>query len=143
MEKLDYSAEVRKHGSMTVRLLLVAAGTCFVVLGVLGAFLPVLPTTPFLLLAAACYARASTRFYNFLLNSRAFGPTIREWQRHRSIAWRTKIFSITLMALTLSASIVFFVEDPRYRAALAVFGVLLALYLYRLPSRDRPPKKPA
>src|SRR3989338_7975544 len=140
MEKYDYSAEMRKHNSLTVRLAFLALGTLFVALGIAGAFLPVLPTTPFLLLAAACYARASTRFYNFLLNSRAFWPTIREWQRHRSIAWRTKIFSIALMALTLSASIVFFVEDPRSRAALAVFGVLLALYLYRLPSRDRPPK---
>ena len=101
---------------------LVLAGTGFVGLGILGAFLPVLPTTPFMLLAAACYARASTRFYNGLLNNRAFGPTIREWRRYRSIPYRTKWTAIGLMAVTLTASIVFAVEDPWLRAALAAFG---------------------
>lgn len=138
MEKQDYSAEVRKHGSMTVRVLLVIAGSVFVALGVIGAFLPVLPTTPFLLLAAACYARASTRFYNVLLNSRSFGPAILEWQRHRSIPWRTKLWSIALMTATLSSSIIFFVRDPRIQISLAVLGLLLAIRLYRIPSRDRP-----
>lgn len=138
MEKQDYSAEMRKHGSMTVRVLLVIAGSVFVVLGVIGAFLPLLPTTPFLLLAAACYARASTRFYNFLLNNRSFGPTILEWQRHRSIPWRTKLWSIALMTAMLSTSIIFFVKDPRLQIALALFGVLMAVHMYRIPSRDRP-----
>lgn len=138
MEKQDYSAEMRKHGSMTVRVLLVIAGSVFVVLGVIGAFLPVLPTTPFLLLAAACYARASTRFYNFLLNNRSFGPTILEWQRHRSIPWRTKLWAIALMTVTLSSSIIFFVRDPKLQIGLAVLGVLLAVQMYRIPSRDRP-----
>ena len=108
---------------------LVLAGTGFVGLGILGAFLPVLPTTPFMLLAAACYARASTRFYNGLLNNRAFGPTIREWRRYRSIPYRTKWTAIGLMAVTLTASIVFAVEDPWLQASLAAFGVLLAASL--------------
>lgn len=138
MKKQDYSADMRKHGSMTVRVLLVIAGSVFVVLGVIGAFLPVLPTTPFLLLAAACYARASTRFYNFLLNNRSFDPTIQEWLRHRSIPWRTKLWSIALMTATLSSSIIFFVKDPRLQFGLALFGLLLTLYIYCIPSRDRP-----
>jgi uncharacterized membrane protein YbaN (DUF454 family) len=121
-----------------VRVALVVAGTGFVGLGVLGAFLPVLPTTPFMLLAAACYARASTRFYNGLLNNRLFGPTVREWRRHRSIPYRTKCTAIALMAITLTASIVFAVEDGRMQFALAAFGVLLAAWMARIPSRDRP-----
>ncbi len=94
-----------------------------------------LPTTPFLILAAACYARASRRFYNALLNNRTFGPTILEWREHRSMAYRTKIAAIILMTLTLATSIVFFVESPWLQAALALFGVGLAVYLYRIPSR--------
>ena len=85
MQPHDFSHEISVHPSRAVRVALVVAGTGFVGLGILGAFLPVLPTTPFMLLAAACYARASTRFYNGLLNNRAFGPTIREWRRYRSI----------------------------------------------------------
>jgi uncharacterized membrane protein YbaN (DUF454 family) len=138
MEPEDYSAEVRKPGSLTVRVMLVAAGTLCVGLGIVGLFMPVLPTTPFLLLAAACYARASSRFYNWLLNNRTFGPTIREWRRYRSIPYRTKLTAIALMAVTLTSSIVFFVRSPALQAALAVLGVLLAVWMYRIPSRDRP-----
>ncbi|MDH4134223.1 MAG: YbaN family protein [Gammaproteobacteria bacterium] len=134
----DYSAEMRKHDSLTVRLLFLALGTAFVALGIAGAFLPVLPTTPFMLLAAACYARASSRFYNWLLNHRWFGPTIIEWRRYRSIPYRVKWTAIVLMAVTLSISIVFFVPWLELQLALAAFGVMLALYLYHIPSRDRP-----
>ncbi|HSD61334.1 MAG TPA: YbaN family protein [Burkholderiales bacterium] len=65
MDRQDYSHHVRKHRLFTVRLLFAGLGTLFVALGILGFFLPVLPTTPFLLLAAGCYARASGRFYNW------------------------------------------------------------------------------
>ena len=138
MTPQDNSHETAVHPSRAVRVALVVAGIAFVGLGILGAFLPVLPTTPFMLLAAACFARASTRFYNALLNNRAFGPTILEWRRHRSIPYRTKWTAIALMAATLAASIVFAVEDRRVQAALAVFGVLLAIWMARIPSRDRP-----
>lgn len=140
MERRDHSAEMRKHRSLTVRLFFLALGTLFVALGIAGAFLPVLPTTPFMLLAAACYARASTRFYNGLLNNRLFGPTILEWRRYRSIPYRVKWTAIVLMAVTLGISIVFFVPWPELQAALTIFGILLGAYLYNIPSRDRPPR---
>lgn len=137
-EKIDYSAEMNRHDSPAMRLLFVTLGTLFVFLGIAGALLPVLPTTPFMLLAAACYARASSRFYNWLLNNPTFGPAILEWRRHRSIPWRVKLTAIALMATTMSFSIVFFVPWPELQVALALFGLLLATYLYRIPSRDRP-----
>ena len=133
----DYTHHVRKHPSYPVRVLLVVAGSGCVAAGVAGIFLPVLPTTPFLLLAAACYARASRRFYNALLNNRLFGPAILEWQQHRSIRYRTKLAAILLMTLTFAVSIVFFVEDVRLQAGLALIGIVLVVYLYRIPSRDR------
>lgn len=138
MEKSDFSADIRKHRSLTVRLAFLALGSLFVVLGIAGVFLPVLPTTPFMLLAAACYARASVRFYNWLLNNRLFGPTILDWQRYRSIPYRVKWTAIILMGVTLCISIVFFVPWPELQIALALFGILLGAYLYTLPSRDRP-----
>ena len=137
-QKVDYSAEMNKHDSPAVRLLFAFLGTLFVLLGIAGAFLPVLPTTPFMLLAAGCEARAASRFYNWLLNNPAFGPTILEWRRHRSLPWRVKLTAIALMAATLGISIVFFVPWPELQAALALFGLLLATYMYRIPSRDRP-----
>ena len=134
----DYSDHVRKHPSPSVRVALVLAGSGVLVVGLVGVFLPVLPTTPFLLVAAACYARASRRFYNALLNSRLFGPAILEWQQHRAIAWRTKLTAIALMSLTLATSIVFFVENPWLRMTLALVGFVLGVWLYRIPSRDAP-----
>lgn len=138
MEKHDYSAEMRKHNSLTVRLAFLMLGTLFMALGIAGIFLPVLPTTPFMLLAATCYARASTRCYNWLLNNRLFGPTILEWRRYRSIPYRVKWSAIVLMGLTLSISIMYFVPWPVLQVALAIFGILLGAYLYNIPSRDRP-----
>lgn len=137
-QRIDYSAEMNKHDFLAVRALFVILGTLFVLLGIAGIFLPVLPTTPFMLLAAACYARASTRFYNWLLNDPTFGPTILEWRRHHSIPWRVKLTAIGLMAATMGISIVFFVPWPELQLALALFGLLLATYMYRIPSRDRP-----
>lgn len=137
-EPVDYSHEARNHDSRVVRALFLAAGLVFLALGMLGVFLPVLPTTPFLLLAAACFARGSTRFYNWLLNNPVFGPTILEWRRHRSIPWRTKITAIVLMSLTLAVSVFFFVEDAYLQWVLGALGLLLAAWLYSVPSRDRP-----
>lgn len=131
----DYSHEVRPHDSRAMRALFLGLGLLFVGLGILGAVLPVLPATPFMLLAAASFARASPRFYNWLLNTRTFGPLIREWRRYRSIPYRTKLWAIALMAGTLAVSILFFVSDPLLQALLAVLGVLLALWMYSIPSR--------
>jgi uncharacterized membrane protein YbaN (DUF454 family) len=129
---------VRPHASPIVRALLIVAGSTCVALGVLGIFLPLLPTTPFLLLAAACYARASRRFYDWLLANRTFGPLILEWRRHRSIPYRTKLYAIGLMSLTLGTSIVFFVPLLWVKILLAIFGVSMAIWMYRMPSRDAP-----
>lgn len=137
-DRVDYSHEVRVHNSRALRLMFAALGTLFVGLGLLGAVLPVLPTTPFMLLAAGCFVRASPRFYNWLLNTRAFGPLIREWRQYHAIPWKTKLTAIALMAATLTISIVFFVKQPYAQIAMALFGIGLAVWLYRIPSRDRP-----
>ena len=128
----------RVHSSRLVRGLFVVGGAICVALGMAGLLLPVLPTTPFMLLAAYCFARASPRLHRRLLDSRSFGPMIREWQRHRALAWRTKLTAIVLMSATLAVSIVFFVRQPTLQLILALLGVALAVWLYRIPSRDRP-----
>ena len=125
----------REHGSPVVRAVFFVAGVAALALGVAGVFLPLLPTTPLVLLAAACFARSYRPFHEWLVAHRLFGPLLREWHEHRSIPYRTKLFAIGMMAVTLGASIVFFVEPPWLKAALAVFGVALGAWLYRLPSR--------
>ena len=133
----DDGADVRPHDSRVVRAILLTAGTLCVALGVIGLILPGLPTTPFLLLAAACYARASERFYLWLLRNPALGPTIREWRRHRSIPYRTKIVTIALMTTTIGVSIALLARYPLAQVALALIGGVVGVWLYRIPSRDR------
>lgn len=128
---------VREHDSPLLRGLLIAAGVLCVLLGIIGIFLPLLPTTPLILLAAACFARSSRRFHDWLLANRTFGPLIREWEQHRSIPRRTKLTAIGLMSLMLAVSIVFFVEPLWLQALLVLLGVGLAIWLYRIPSRPQ------
>jgi len=95
---------------------------------------PVLPTTPFVLLAAACYLRASTRLHDRLLRSRTFGPTIVAWQEHRAIPPRAKALAIVMVTATFAISVVFVFESFAVRAGLAAFGAILVIWLARRPS---------
>lgn len=135
-ERRDYSHEVRKHKFVWVQVAFVALGTLFLLVGIVGMFVPVLPTTPFLLLATACYARSSRRFYNWLMNHPAFGPLIVEWRTHRSIPRRVKMIAVATMVLTFGSSILFVIKDGGMQLAMAVFGLIMAIRLYRIPSRD-------
>jgi uncharacterized membrane protein YbaN (DUF454 family) len=117
-----------------VRAIFVVLGTMFLGLGALGLVLPVLPTTPFVLLAAACYLRASERLHRRLVTSRTFGPTIVAWQDHGAIPPRAKAIAIALIILTFGFSILFAVEPPIMRAGLAALGIVLVIWLARRPS---------
>jgi uncharacterized membrane protein YbaN (DUF454 family) len=121
-----------------VRLVFAALGTLFLLLGALGLFLPVLPTTPFLLLATACYARASRRIFSWLLEHPRFGPLIREWREHRSMPYRAKRSALVLIALSFTVSIVFFVPGWPAQLAMGVGGLVLMAWIARIPSRDAP-----
>lgn len=121
-----------------LRLLFAGLGTLFVLLGFLGIFLPVLPTTPFLLLAAACYARASRRIFGWLLGHRRFGPLIREWREHRSMPYRAKRTALLLIALSFAVSITFFVPGWPAKLAMGAGGLALMAWIARIPARDAP-----
>jgi len=127
----------RPHGSPVVRALFFVAGVVSLALGIAGIFLPVLPTTPLVLLAATCFARSYRPFHEWLLNHRVLGPTLRDWYEHRSLKRRTKLVAITTMAAGLGASIMFFVEHAWLDALLVALGIVLGVWLYRLPTREK------
>lgn len=127
--------EARTHASATVRALMIAAGTLSLVLGVIGIFTPVLPTTPFVLLAAACYARGSERVFRWLLGHRTFGPLVADWHRYRSIPRRIKWIALAMMATSLGVSIALFVPAGWMQAAVAAIGLSGAVYVWRIPDR--------
>ncbi len=133
----DYSHELDLHRSRAVRYAYFAGGVVSLGLGVIGVFLPVLPTTPFLLLAAACFVRSSARFYNWLLNHRLFGSSIRNWRRTGAIPLKAKLIAITLIALTIGASILFVIPLWPVKLLLAVIGVSVSVYLATRPTLTR------
>lgn len=84
-----------------MRLLWAAGGWIGVALGVIGTVLPVVPTVPFLLLAAFCFARSSPRLYHWLMNHPRFGGPLRDWQAHHAIGRRVKVVALLMMAAGL------------------------------------------
>ncbi len=119
----------------TKKLLLITAGTICVGLGIIGLVLPVVPTSPFLLLAAACYARSSKRFYNRLLANPIFGPPIRQWREEKSIPVRAKWLAIAMILVTFSVTVIFILEDTPARLIMSLIGFLVIVFLCRIPSR--------
>ncbi len=126
-----------EHGSRWVRALFLVAGSLAFILACFGVFLPLLPATPLFILAAACFARAYRPFHDWMLAHRWLGPFLHEWYTHRSIPFRTKIVAIVTMLASFGASILLFVRPPWLQAALAACALALAVWMYRIPSRDR------
>jgi hypothetical protein len=87
------------------KALLIFTGTVCVALGVLGMFLPLLPTTVFLLMAAYCYSRSSERFHTWLLTNRLFGPYINNYKSGKGISVRQKVSTISILWLSIGVSI--------------------------------------
>lgn len=88
-----------------MRILWLAAGLFFTGLGIVGAFLPILPTTVFLLVATACFARSSPRLHGWLVNHPTFGPPIRNWELHGAISRAAKVLAIVTMLVVLGLSL--------------------------------------
>ena len=118
-----------------VRGLLIALGWASLAIAAVGVVLPVVPTTPFVLLAAACFARASDRLHAWLLGNRWFGPSIERWQTSRSISPRAKWTAIPLVAVSVTASALLVVEELILQGLLLGTGFVVALFLLRLPTR--------
>ena len=111
------------------RPLLIVAGTLLVGLGIIGIFMPVLPTTPFLLLAAACYARSSQRFYHWLLNNKWFGNYIKNYVQKKGVPLKVKILAITWLWITIGFSVVFAVEVFLVRLILIVTAIGVSIHI--------------
>lgn len=128
----------KPSSSRTVRWLLWLAGTVSLALGLIGVVLPGLPTTPFVLLAAACYAKASPRLHAWLLNHRFLGPMVRDWEQHRSLTRRTKTVAIGSMVVMVSLSAWGFRHQPWVLAALLAAAAIGLIVVARIPTRERP-----
>ncbi|KRC12412.1 hypothetical protein ASE11_01100 [Hydrogenophaga sp. Root209] len=123
------------HRSRVMRWLLWLAGSVSLLLGLIGVVLPGLPTTPFVLLAAACYAKASPRLHGWLLNHRFLGPMVRDWETHRSLTRRSKTVAQVSMVVMVGLSAWSFRGQPVVLGVLLVAAVIGVLVVARIPTR--------
>jgi uncharacterized membrane protein YbaN (DUF454 family) len=119
----DGSNRIDKVSNRLMRGALIITGTFFVGLGVLGIFLPLLPTTPFLLLAAVSYARSSRKFYDWLLNNKWFGNYIKNYRERKEVPLKVKVLSISFLWITIGYSVVFVV----YIFLIRIILILIAM----------------
>lgn len=121
-----------------LRWLLWLVGAMSLGLGLIGVVLPGLPTTPFVLLAAACFARASPRVHQWMRDNRWIGPALRDWEQHRSLTLRIKTVALVSMAVMVSFSLWTFRGNLPTQAALVV-GALAGIWVvaWRIPTRTQ------
>lgn len=117
------------------RVLLIILGWMCVMLATLGVVLPLLPTTPFLLLAGWCFARSSPRFHHWLLHRSWFGSYLRHWQQHRALPKGAKPKAVALILVTFAVSI-YFVPLLWVRILLLCMMFMLLIMMWRLPVVD-------
>ncbi|PDW01598.1 YbaN family protein [Candidatus Viridilinea mediisalina] len=129
---IDTPETAQPHRSRIVRWLLIGAGSFALALGGLGVIIPGLPTTPFVLLAAACYIRSSERLYRWLLGSRVFGPIITTWQTHRGMTRQTKLATLILVWLSIGGSALFLVANPLIQAIMLGVAMIKTVILVRI-----------
>ncbi len=118
-----------------LRWLLICIGLVSTGLGVIGIFVPLLPTTPFLLLAAACFARSSERFHTWLIEHSHLGPIIKGYLDGSGIPLRAKQTAITLVWLTIGSSSLLLVNIIWIQGLLILLALAITCYLWRLPVR--------
>ena len=112
-----------------IKAVLLLTGTISLGLGILGMVLPVLPTTPFLLLSAAAYARGSKRFYHWLMANKWFGPTILSYREGKGIPRKTKITAIAMLWTSILSSVIFFIDNVYLKGLLVVIAIAVTWHL--------------
>ena len=127
--------EHQKSVSVWRKRLLLVLGIVFVSLGFVGALVPLLPTTPFLLLAAACFIRSSDRLYHWLMHNKWLGRYLYNYYHHRVMPLSTKITTLTLLWLTIGYTVVAVIDLLWVRGLLLVIAIGVTIHLALLPNR--------
>ena len=122
------------------RIILIIIGWLSVALGTLGVFLPLLPTTPFILLAAWCFARSSPRFHHWLLYRSWFGGYLRHWQQYRAMPPGAKPRAVVMILLTFAISL-WLVNLTWVRILLLIILTCLLIFMWRIPVVDAKQQK--
>ncbi len=111
---------------------LVILGWLFTLLGIIGAFLPVLPTTPFLIVALVLFSKSSPRFHQMLLDNEWFGPGLKQWEANKTLARKTKVKATLLIVATFGISVAVFNDKLPIQLTLVGLAIVLVIFIWRL-----------
>mgnify|MGYP001212007398 FL=1 len=118
------------------RIILLSAGVLCVFIGVIGIFLPIIPTTPLLLLASACFYRSSERAHQWLINHKWFGKVIRDYQNGQGISFKTKLFAVSVIWISIGMTAVVVLSTSYLRVILLTIATVVSLYILSLPTKS-------
>ena len=121
------------------KYLLMFCGFLAMLLGIIGAVLPILPTTPFLILALACFAKSSPRFHQMLLNNRWFGSALQQWEQSRSISRSSKTKAMILIVVTFAVSIGVLQGRLQLQLGLLLLASILLTFMWKLKEAESVP----
>lgn len=116
------------------KYLFVFLGCLCLVLGFVGIFLPILPTTPFAILAAYFFSKGSTRLHNWLLETKHLGPLIKDWERSGAIGVKAKILATTMMSLLFVFSLIYVKVSLIIKISISIIGILVLAFIWTRPS---------
>ena len=120
-----------------IKLIFVLLGFVSLGLGILGAFLPILPTTPFIILAAFCFSKGSTKLHNWILISPAFGPLIKNWQDHGIIKKKAKFWATFFIIPSFSYAVLWVPVSIVVKVVLVITAICVLSFIWSRPSEVR------
>ena len=125
---------IKQPSNPIVKYLLAFCGLISLLLGIIGIFIPLLPTTPFLLLSAALFMKSSRRLYNWLINNKYLGKYLTNYIYHKTISKRAKISSISLLWIAILVSAVFFIENLLIKILLLLIAIAVTWHILSFKS---------
>ena len=114
------------------KIILISTGFFFLVVGIIGILLPVLPTIPFFIIASICFSKSSEKLHNFLLNHRWIGSQIKDYQERKGIRLRVKVFFIVFQWITVIFSATFLIHVLILRILMVIIAIGVTIYILSL-----------
>tara|TARA_B100001250_G_scaffold399904_1_gene409820 strand:+ start:480 stop:908 length:429 start_codon:yes stop_codon:yes gene_type:complete len=134
MQEDESVHKAKESNYLIVKVLWIILGSFFVALAAVGVALPGIPTTPFLILAAACYIRSSQKLYDRLISNKTFGPYLKDYREGKGIPKKAKILAVSMIVLFVGSSVIFGIESLNLKIVVGALGLTGLLYvIFKVP----------